>query len=58
MIDPKSTAGVLLREFHSAAEALAYAERMARRLGAMSNGIALDYWQAAKELKELSDQTA
>ena len=52
MIDPKSTAGVLLREHDNVAQALAYAERKARLLLAMHNVIGLDYAKAAEDLRE------
>lgn len=52
MIDPKSTAGVLLREHDNVAQALAYAERKARFLLAMHNAIGLDYAKAAEDLRE------
>lgn len=52
MIDPKSTAGVLLREHDNVAQALAYAERKAAALLAMHNAIGLDYAQAAEDLRE------
>ena len=49
--DPKSIAGILLREFGSPALALQYAERKARVLESMGNGIACDYAQAAQDLR-------
>ncbi len=52
MIDAKSTAGVLLREHDTAQQALSYAERMAKRLEAMGNGVGLDYAEAARQLRE------
>lgn len=52
MIDPKSTAGMLLREHGNVAQALAYAERKASALLAMHNAIGLDYAKAAEELRE------
>ena len=52
MIDPKSTAGVLLREHDNVAQALAYAERKAHALLAMHNAIGLDYAKAAEDLRE------
>jgi hypothetical protein len=52
MIDPKSTAGILLREHDNVAQALAYAERKAAFLLAMHNAIGLDYAKAAEELRE------
>lgn len=47
MIDPKSTAGVLLREHDNLIQAAEYAERKARFALAMHNGIGLDYVEAA-----------
>ena len=52
MIDPKSTAGILLREHDNVAQALAYAERKAAFLLAMHNAAGLDYAKAAEELRE------
>ena len=52
MIDPKSTAGILLREHDNVAQALAYAERKAAFLLAMHNAIGLDYAEAAEDLRE------
>ena len=51
-IDPKSTAGILLREHDSVEQALAYAERKAAALLAMHNAIGLDYAQAAEDLRK------
>lgn len=52
MIDPKSTAGVLLREHDNLYQALSYAERKAALLAAMHNGLACDYHQAANDLRD------
>lgn len=52
MINPKSTAGVLLREHDNVAQALGYAERKARFLLAMHNAMGLDYAQAVEDLRE------
>ena len=52
MIEPKSTAGVLLREHDNVAQALAYAERKAAALLAMHNAIGLEYARAAEDLRE------
>jgi len=52
VIEPKSTAGVLLREHDNVAQALAYAERKAAALLAMHNAIGLDYARAAEDLRE------
>lgn len=51
MIDPKSTAGVLLREHDNLAQAAEYAERKARFLLQMQNGVGLDYAEAARQLR-------
>lgn len=51
MIDTKSTAGILLREHDNIEQALRYAERKAQLLGAMNNGAALDFVEAAKQLR-------
>lgn len=57
MITPKSTAGILLREHDNVEQALRYAERKAQSLGAMNNAMALDYAEAAKQLRaELARQ--
>lgn len=50
MIDPKSTAGVLLREFSDPRAAYEYAQKKAVALTAMGNSIGLDYWLAADQL--------
>ena len=51
-LDPKSTAGVLLREHDNAAQALRYAERKAEALCSMHNAIGLDYAEAARQLRQ------
>lgn len=51
-IDPKSIAGILLREHDNVEQALAYAERKAAALLAMHNAFGLDYAQAAEDLRE------
>lgn len=51
-LDPASTAGILLREHDNVEQAIAYAERMAQRYADSRNMMALDYQNAAKELKE------
>lgn len=53
MIDPKSTAGVLLREFHNPQAAYEYAQKKAIALTAMGNALGLDYWTAADEIGDL-----
>jgi len=50
-IDPKSLAGILLREHDSLEQAQSYAERKARQFGAMGSGLAMDYAEAAKALQ-------
>ena len=52
MIDPKSTAGVLLREHDTLLQAAEYAERKARTLIAMHNACGLDYAEAARQLRD------
>ncbi len=52
MIDPKSTAGVLLREHDDAYQALRYAERKAA-LPSSDNATGLDYAHAADKLRAL-----
>lgn len=49
-----TTASILLREFGSAADALRYAERKSRMLGAMGNGMACDYYEAAAQLRRIA----
>ena len=51
MIDPKSTAGVLLREHDNLTQAAEYAERKSRTLTAMHNACGLDYFEAARQLR-------
>ena len=51
-LDPASTAAILLREHDNVEQAIAYAERMAQRYADSRNMMALDYQNAAKELKE------
>lgn len=48
----KSTAGILLREFHTPLEAYKYAASMASRLQAMQNAMCMDYIEAKKQIKE------
>jgi hypothetical protein len=52
MIDPKSTAGILLREHDNVAQAIAYAERKAAFLQATHNPFGSDYAAAAEELRK------
>lgn len=49
-IDPRSLAGVLLREHDDAGQAARYAERKAELLRAMGNACGLDYADAANAL--------
>ena len=58
MIDPKSTAGVLLREHDNLTQAAEYAERKARFLLQMQNGLGLDYAEAARQLRAEADRPA
>ena len=51
--DPRSLAGVLLREHDNAEQAARYAERKAEMLGAMGNAAGLDYAAAARALRAL-----
>lgn len=52
-IDPRSLAGVLLREHDNAEQAARYADRKAEMLRAMGNARGLDYAAAAKALRAL-----
>jgi hypothetical protein len=52
MIDPKSTAGILLREHDNIQQAAEYAERKAQVMAAMQNALGLDYAEAARQLRE------
>lgn len=52
-IDPRSLAGVLLREHDSAEQAARYADRKAEMLRAMGNATGLDYAAAATALRAL-----
>jgi len=58
VIDPKSTAGVLLREHDNLTQAADYAERKARMLLSMHNGCGLDYAEAARQLRAEIDRPA
>ena len=58
MIDPKSTAGVLLREHDNLEQALAYARRKASTLAAIHSGMACDYFAAANDLSKELDARA
>jgi len=52
MLDPKSPAGVLLREIGNVDAAIRYAERMAQRYADSRSTIAFEYVDAAKQLRE------
>lgn len=52
-IDPRSLAGVLLREHDNAEQAAKYAGRKAEMLRAMGNATWLDYAAAATALRAL-----
>lgn len=57
MINPKSIAGVLLREHDNIEQAAGYAGRKARLLVEMGNGIGLDYAEAEWQLRaEIADR--
>lgn len=51
MIDPKSTAGILLREHDDMEQAARYAVRKAHMLAASGHPMSLDYQEAAKQLQ-------
>ena len=50
-LDPKSVAGILLREHDNVEQAIRYAERMAQRYADSRSLMAMEYLDAAKELK-------
>lgn len=50
-LNPKSTAGILLREHDNVGQAINYAERMVQRYADSSGLIAMEYQDAVKELK-------
>lgn len=52
-IDPRSLAGVLLREHDNAEQAAKYADRKAEMLRAIGNAAGMDYAAAAKALRSL-----
>jgi hypothetical protein len=54
-IDPRSLAGILLREHDNAEQAARYAARKAALLATMGNAAGLDYADAAKTLRALQD---
>lgn len=49
--EAKSIAGILLREHDNVEQAIKYAERMAQRYADSRSVMAMDYLEAAKELK-------
>ena len=49
--EPKSIAGILLREHDNVEQAINYAERMAQRYADSRSLMAMEYQDAAKELK-------
>ena len=51
MPDAKSVAGILLREHDNVDQAIRYAERMAQRYADSRSLMAMEYLDAAKELK-------
>lgn len=50
-VDPKSLAGILLREHDNVEQAVNYAERMAQRYADARSLMAMEYQDAAKELR-------
>lgn len=50
-LDAKSLAGILLREYDTVEQAIRYAERMAQRYADSRSTMAMDYQDAAQELK-------
>ena len=50
-LDPKSIAGILLREHDNIEQATRYAERMAQRYTDSRSLMAIEYQDAANELK-------
>jgi hypothetical protein len=50
LIDPKSLAGVLLREHDTPKQAFDYAMRKCRMLASMHNAVGLDYQMAAQQI--------
>ena len=51
MLEAKSLAGILLREHDNVEQAINYAERMAQRCADSRSLMAMEYQDAAKELK-------
>jgi hypothetical protein len=49
-INPKSLAGILLREHDTPRQAFEYANRKAKLLASMHNAVGLDYQQAAQQI--------
>jgi hypothetical protein len=50
-LDPRSLAGILLRDHDNVEQAIRYAERMAQRYADSRSLMACDYQDAAQELK-------
>lgn len=50
-LDAKSIVGILLREFDNVEQAIRYAERMAQRYADSRSLMAIEYQDAAEELK-------
>jgi len=50
-LDPRSLAGILLRDHDNVEQAIRYAERMAQRYADSRSLMASDYQDAAQELK-------
>lgn len=50
-LDAKSIAGILLREHDNVEQAIRYAERMAQRYANSRSLVAIEYQDAANELK-------
>ena len=51
VLEAKSLAGILLREHDNVEQAIRYAERMAQRCADSRSLMAMEYLDAAKELK-------
>ena len=55
-LESKSLAGILLREHDNVEQAINYAERMAQRYADSRSLMALEYQDAAKELKAWKEE--
>ena len=55
-LESKSLAGILLREHDNVEQAINYAERMAKRYADSRSLMALEYQDAAKELKAWKEE--